>query len=335
MDLHPAPRADARQGNRALLVCALVGLVVFVGSDALASRSDWLWDVVGRGASGSENAAVMLEARAHSLAQEPPLAALVMGSSVADADFTERALAASLEVPPARVAKLWMPAMSDVELAMLAPLVRRLRPERVIVPASPFVMLGGLRWDRTRAYAPEVAWRLFTPRELFTDRVEHLSRAFASTHVIVRHRRELRRVLLGDHRDITALPPQGERPRVGEQIHALERARQGDFRCDTVHVRALEIFAQDVRATGAELIIASAPMAGRSLAGSAASSERLDACLESLSLAGARLRLGRDRPAFEHDDFRDLIHLDRAAAERFTRWVLEPAPNAGRPPHAL
>ena len=334
MDSHPALRARARRGNHTLLLCALIGLVVFVGSDALASRSDWLWDLVASGASGSENAAVMLEARAHRLALEPPLAALVMGSSVADADFADRALAATLQVPRARVAKLWMPAMSDVELAMLVPLVRRLRPERVVVPASPFAMLEGLRWDRTRAYDPEVAWRLFTPRELFADRVEHLSRGFASTHVVVRHRRELRRVLLGDHRDVTALPPQGERPRVGEQIHALERAREVDFRCDTVHLRALELFAQEVRAAGAELIIASAPIAERSLAGSAALRDRLDVCLESSSLAGARLRLGRDRPAFERSDFRDLIHLTRPAAERFTRWALEPS-HAGGLPHAL
>jgi hypothetical protein len=184
------------------------------------------------------------------------------------------------------------------------------------------MMLDQLRWDRTRAYSPRVAWRLFSLQQLFADRLEHSSRAVAATHVIVRRRSELRRVLLGSRRDLTAMPPRGERPRVGDQIQALADASLADFRCDSVHARALELFAAEVRAAGAQLVIASAPVADRSLAGSAALSPRLDACLESLVLAGAELRLGRDRPAFERGDFRDLIHLRTGAAERFTRWAL-------------
>lgn len=322
MDPAAPTAAQARSGNTTLLVCVSIGLAVFIATDVVASRSDTFWQWVERGASGSEDAGVVLEARAFALARESRLEALVMGSSVADADFSHSLLAERLSVPRARMAKLWMPAMSDVELAMLSPQVRALRPARVFVPVTPFVMLDGLRWDRTRAYDPSIALRLFSPAELLADRAEHASRAFASANVVVRRRAELRRVLLGSLRDVTAMPPVVERPRIGEQIHTLEGATLADFRCDTVHARALVVFAAEVRAAGAQLVLASAPIAERSVAGSPALAQRLDACLKSLPLSGAVLRLAQDRPPFGRRDFRDLIHLGRAAAERFTEWAV-------------
>lgn len=328
MDTSPESDPSSRRGNLTLLACVLIGLAAFVGTDALATHSEAFWELAEEGTSGSEDAALVLEARAHRLAAGPRLAALVMGSSVADSNYELRTLAEGLGQPRERVDKLWMPAMSGLELAMLAPAIRQLRPERVHVPALPLLMLDEVSWERTRTYSPRMAARLFPLRDLVADRNEHGSRTLAASHIVVRRRSELRRALLGSYRDITALPSEPP-PTIGEQLDTLRRARDADFRCDAIHLRALRLFAEEVRDAGGTLVLATAPLAPGTQASRDEVADRLEHCLRELELPATELLTRETRPEFTRRDFRDLIHLNREAAERFTRWTL------GEPDDAL
>ena len=215
---------------------------------------------------------------------------------------------------------------------MLAPTVRELRPERVYVPAVPLLMVDEVAWDRTRTYSPRIATRLFSPGDLFTDRREHGARMLAASHVVLRRRSELRRVLLGSFRDVTAMAPAPQPAALGEQVAALRRARDEDFTCSSIHLRALRLFADEVHAAGGTLVVSVAPLSPRSVANRVAVFDKLEQCLRDLHMPGTQLLTRETRPEFTEDDFRDLIHLNRDGAERFTRWSLSPL---GEPVDAL
>lgn len=323
------PEPGTRPGGRTLLACVAIIAVVFFGTDALARNSEAFWELAAEAGGGSEDAALVFEAQAHRLAGGPPLAALVMGSSVADSNYSLREMERVLGVPRDRVARLWMPAMSGLELAMVAPVVRELRPERVYVPAVALLMIDEVSWDRTRTYSPRIATRLFSLGDLFADRREHGARMLSASHVVLRRRGELRRALLGSFRDLTALPPAREPAALGEQVAALRRARDEDFECGAIHLRALRVFAQEVEAAGSTLVLSVAPLSPRSIASRDAVSDKLEQCLRELDLPGTQLLTRETRPEFTERDFRDLIHLNREGAERFTRWSL------GEPDDAL
>lgn len=318
-----------RPGGRTLLACIAIIAGVFFGTDALARNSEAFWELAAEASGGSEDAALVLEAQAHRLTSGPRLAALVMGSSVADSNYSLREMERLLGLPRDRVARLWMPAMSGLELAMVAPVVRELRPERVYVPAVPLLMIDEVSWDRTRTYSPRIAARLFPLGELFADRREHGSRMLAASHIVVRRRSELRRTLLGSLRDVTALPPAPEPAALGEQVAALRRAGDEDFHCNAIHLRALRVFAEEVRAAGSTLVLSVAPLSPRSIASRDAVTDKLEQCLRGLELPSTQLLTRETRPEFTERHFRDTIHLNRDGAERFTRWTL------GEPDDAL
>lgn len=320
--LPPSPDPAPRPGGRTLLACIAIGVLVFVGTDALARHSEAFWELAADASGASEDAALVFEGQAHRLAGGPRLAALVMGSSVAESNYSLREMERVLGVPRDRVARLWMPAMSGLELAMVAPVVRELRPERVYVPAVALLMIDEVSWDRTRTYSPRIATRLFPVGELFADRREHGARMLSASHVVLRRRSELRRALLGSFRDVTAMPPSREPAALGEQVAALRRARDEDFHCNAIHLRALRVFAQEVQAAGSTLVLSVAPLAPRSVASREAVSTKLAQCLRELDLPSTQLLTHEARPEFTEQDFRDLIHLNRDGAERFTRWSL-------------
>lgn len=319
-----SPEPAPRPGGRTLLACIAIGVAAFVGTDALARHSEAFWELADESTSGSEDAALALESQAHRLANGPRLAALVMGSSVAESNYALREMTRVLGVPRERVARLWMPAMSGLELAMLAPTVRDLRPERVYVPALPLLMVDEVAWDRTRTYSPRIATRLFPLGELFADRREHGSRMLAASHIVLRRRSELRRALLGSFRDVTAMPSIAPPSPLREQLNALRRARDEDFRCDAIHLRALRLFAEAIHETGTTLVLTVSPLSPRSAANRDVLYERLERCLGELPHTEVRARA--TGPEFTEDDFRDGIHLTREGAMRFTHWTLgEPA----------
>jgi hypothetical protein len=321
----PAPEPASRPGGRTLIACIAISVAAFVGTDALARNSDAFWELAEESTSASENAALVLEGQAHRLSNGPRLAALVMGSSVAESNYAMREMERVLGVPRDRVGRLWMPAMSGLELAMLAPTVRELRPERVYVPALPLLMIDEVSWDRTRTYSPRVAMRLFPLGELFADRKEHGSRMLSASHIVVRRRSELRRALLGSFRDVTAMAPREDSP-LRDQVAALRRSRDEDFHCDSIHLRALRLFAEELHAVGTTLVLTIAPLTPRSPVSRDAVYERLEQCISELELPSTEVRARATGPAFTERDFRDSIHLTRDGAERFTRWTLgEPA----------
>lgn len=304
------------------MASACIALIAFVSSDFVLSRSESFWDLARRGASGPEDAALLLEADAAAITrrtQGSGVRALVTGSSLARSNFDMHRLAANLDVPAAQVARLWLPGMSGVELGMLGPELAALAPERVFIPVSPWVLMTGLDWERTRTYSPSVAVQLFPMTQLFAARAEHLSRSLRATHVVVRRRSPLRRVLLGEHRDITALPPR----RLGGsqlQARALATASPDDFRCDSVHLRGLVLLVEHLVHSGAEVTLVPAPVWGRGTAARPVVAARVEECLAAVGL-GAMTLPRASGPGFEARDFDDSIHLGEEAAVRFTDWA--------------
>ena len=121
---------------------------------------------------------------------------------------------------------------------------------------------------------------------------------------------------------LTEGDPPIEPAALGEQVAALRRARDGDFHCNAIHLRALRVFAEEVQAAGSTLVLSVAPLAPRSVASREAVSTKLAQCLRELDLPSTQLLTHEARPEFTERDFRDLIHLNRDGAERFTRWSL-------------
>ena len=300
------------------IVVPFAVLLIFASHIWLAT-STWFWQTVMPSTPSYPTAALTLEAQLR-LRRPGATRVAVVGSSIAGTNVAVGRLARTLGIRPAEIWVGALPGAPHLEIAMLAPRLERLEADLVLLLAPSEILLDDADWQGLRFYDPPTAWALASAAELWHDRGAHLSHLLNASHVVLRHREAIRRVVLPS---LFALPPAGHLDLYPDQVERQRRrstAPRSAFSCDAIHVRALDHTARRLAEHGTAVAVAFSPNLGRTDRGLGLADDT-DACLRALAASSPFTWIGAADLRLPGAAFRDATHFNRRGRRVFTDHV--------------